>query len=129
MGFGTVDALIMAVVDNLEARDPQELEAAYAAVIAFLATAMFSTVGLVHARRRVRVFERDELTADVAMASACLPFLYKAVEIDGQRPAEILRQRRGQIRRGRAGIYVSRTPDLSVPETWVASLLDAADAD
>lgn len=32
---------------------------------------------------RVRVFERDEITLDVAMASACLPFLYKAVEIDG----------------------------------------------
>ena len=33
---------------------------------------------------RVRVFEREEITLDVAMASACLPFLYKAVEIEGQ---------------------------------------------
>ena len=33
---------------------------------------------------RVRVFERDELSADVVLASACLPFLFQAVEIDGQ---------------------------------------------
>jgi NTE family protein len=32
---------------------------------------------------RVKVFERHELTADMVMASACLPFLYQAVEIDG----------------------------------------------
>ena len=31
----------------------------------------------------VRVFHNDEITADVVMASACLPFLYQAVEIDG----------------------------------------------
>lgn len=31
-----------------------------------------------------RVFERDELTCDHVMASACLPFLYQAVEIDGR---------------------------------------------
>jgi len=32
---------------------------------------------------RVKVFERRELTADMVMASACLPFIYQAVEIDG----------------------------------------------
>jgi NTE family protein len=32
---------------------------------------------------RVRVFEREEITLDAVMASACLPLLYKAVEIDG----------------------------------------------
>lgn len=32
----------------------------------------------------VRVFNTDEITADAVMASACLPFLYQAVEIDGQ---------------------------------------------
>jgi NTE family protein len=32
---------------------------------------------------RVRVFEREELTADAVMASACLPFMFQAVEIDG----------------------------------------------
>ncbi len=32
---------------------------------------------------RIRVFERDEITLDAVMASACLPFLYKAVEVDG----------------------------------------------
>jgi NTE family protein len=33
---------------------------------------------------RVRVFETGEVSADVVMASACLPFLFKAVEIDGE---------------------------------------------
>jgi NTE family protein len=32
---------------------------------------------------RVRVFHRDEVDLDVAMASACLPTIFKAVEIDG----------------------------------------------
>ena len=32
---------------------------------------------------RLRVFSRDEITADVIMASACLPLLFRAVEIDG----------------------------------------------
>lgn len=32
---------------------------------------------------KVRIFERHELTADHVMASACLPNLFKAVEIDG----------------------------------------------
>jgi NTE family protein len=32
---------------------------------------------------KVRVFERDEITSDVVMASACLPFMFKAVEIGG----------------------------------------------
>ena len=33
---------------------------------------------------RIRVFPREEITLDAVMASACLPFLFKAVEIDGQ---------------------------------------------
>ena len=32
---------------------------------------------------RLRVFPQDKITADVIMASACLPFLFRAVEIDG----------------------------------------------
>ena len=32
---------------------------------------------------KVRVFERDEVNLDTVMASACLPALFKAVEIDG----------------------------------------------
>ncbi len=32
---------------------------------------------------RVKVFRRDELCADAVMASACLPYLFQAVEIDG----------------------------------------------
>lgn len=33
---------------------------------------------------RVRVFDRDETTLDVVLASACLPMMFHAVEIDGQ---------------------------------------------
>ncbi len=33
---------------------------------------------------KVRVFETNEINLDVVMASACLPFLFKAVEIDGE---------------------------------------------
>jgi len=32
---------------------------------------------------RVRVFERDEISLDTTMASACLPLLFQAVEIEG----------------------------------------------
>jgi NTE family protein len=32
---------------------------------------------------RVRIFPRDKITADAVMASACLPLLFRAVEIDG----------------------------------------------
>lgn len=32
---------------------------------------------------RVKVFHRDEITLDVTMASACLPQMFQAVEIDG----------------------------------------------
>src|SRR6266850_3482010 len=32
---------------------------------------------------RLRVFPRDKITVDVVMASACLPTLFRAVEIDG----------------------------------------------
>ena len=33
---------------------------------------------------RAKVFAREEITADAVMASACLPQLFKAVEIDGE---------------------------------------------
>lgn len=32
---------------------------------------------------RLKVFSRDKITADVILASACLPMLFRAVEIDG----------------------------------------------
>lgn len=32
---------------------------------------------------RVKVFKRERITSDVVMASACLPFMFQAVEIDG----------------------------------------------
>lgn len=33
---------------------------------------------------KIRVFGQGEITADAVMASACLPFLFQAVEIDGE---------------------------------------------
>ena len=33
---------------------------------------------------KVRVFENRELSADVVLASACLPYIFEAVEIDGE---------------------------------------------
>lgn len=33
---------------------------------------------------KIKVFETRQVSADVLMASACLPFLYRAVEIDGE---------------------------------------------
>ncbi len=33
---------------------------------------------------RVRIFARNEINLDVVMASACLPLIYQAVEIDGE---------------------------------------------
>jgi NTE family protein len=33
---------------------------------------------------KIKVFENDEITPDAILASACLPFLFRAVEIDGE---------------------------------------------
>src|SRR5690242_10648023 len=33
---------------------------------------------------KVRIFNRDELTPDAVLASACLPFLFQTIEIDGE---------------------------------------------
>ena len=33
---------------------------------------------------KIRVFENNELSVDVVLASACLPYIFKAVEIDGE---------------------------------------------
>jgi NTE family protein len=33
---------------------------------------------------KVKVFDNSELTADAVLASACLPFLFQAVEVDGE---------------------------------------------
>ncbi|MDB5338390.1 MAG: patatin, partial [Planctomycetaceae bacterium] len=43
--------------------------------------ALFVTATNVHTGR-LRVFPREKITADVIMASACLPLLFRAVEID-----------------------------------------------
>ncbi len=33
---------------------------------------------------KLKIFRREEMTADMVMASACLPFVFQAVEIDGE---------------------------------------------
>ncbi len=33
---------------------------------------------------KIKVFENDELSADAVLASACLPYIFQAVEIDGE---------------------------------------------
>jgi NTE family protein len=33
---------------------------------------------------KLKIFRRDEMTLDMVMASACLPFMFQAVEIDGE---------------------------------------------
>jgi NTE family protein len=45
--------------------------------------ALFVSATNVHTGR-LRIFGREKITADVIMASACLPFLFRAVEIDGE---------------------------------------------
>ena len=45
-------------------------------------TKLFISATNVHTGR-VRVFTTPEITADTVMASACLPFMFQAVEIDG----------------------------------------------
>jgi NTE family protein len=45
--------------------------------------ALFVSATNVHTGR-LRIFPRDKITADVIMASACLPFLFRAVEIEGE---------------------------------------------
>jgi NTE family protein len=35
-------------------------------------------------RGKVRVFKNEEITADAVLASACLPFMFQAVEIEGE---------------------------------------------
>jgi NTE family protein len=45
--------------------------------------ALFVSATNVHTGR-LRIFPREKITADVIMASACLPFLFRAVEVDGE---------------------------------------------
>jgi NTE family protein len=45
--------------------------------------ALFVSATNVHTGR-LRIFPREKITADVIMASACLPFLFRTVEIEGE---------------------------------------------
>jgi NTE family protein len=54
----------------------------FGAVRAFPGPPLFISATNVHTGR-LTVFSRDKITADVVMASACLPMFFRAVEIDG----------------------------------------------
>lgn len=63
-------------------RDLVESSIDFEKVRACSALKLFIAATNVHSGK-IKVFEREELTADMILASACLPFLYKAVEIEG----------------------------------------------
>lgn len=63
-------------------RDLVESTIDFEKVRACSALKLFIAATNVHSGK-IKVFEREELTADMILASACLPFLYQAVEIDG----------------------------------------------
>lgn len=63
-------------------RDVLEREVDFDALHKNRAIKIFLSATNVHTGK-VRVFHGKEITADTVMASACLPFLFKAVEIDG----------------------------------------------
>ena len=63
-------------------RDVIERFVDFKAVREFAGPPLFISATNVHTGR-LRVFSRDNITADVVMASSCLPMLFRAVEIDG----------------------------------------------
>ena len=63
-------------------RDVIERFVDFEAVRACKEVSLFISATNVHTGR-VRIFSQDKLTPDVVTASACLPFLFRAVEIDG----------------------------------------------
>jgi NTE family protein len=63
-------------------RDVIEKFVDFDAVRACTEVSLFISATNVHTGR-LHVFEQEKISADVIMASACLPFLFRAVEIDG----------------------------------------------
>ncbi len=63
-------------------RDVIERFVDFEAVRACKDVSLFISATNVHTGR-VRIFPQEALNADIVMASACLPFLFRAVEIDG----------------------------------------------
>lgn len=63
-------------------RDLIEQFVDFDAVRAYAPLQLFVSATDVHTGR-LRVFSRDKVTADVVLASTCLPLLFRAVEIDG----------------------------------------------
>ncbi len=63
-------------------RDLLEAQVDFGRVEACNQIKLFLTATNVHTGR-ARVFKNEEITADAVLASACLPFLFQAIEIDG----------------------------------------------
>ena len=63
-------------------REILEREVDFEAVRACTAVELFVSATNVRTGK-ARIFKREQITPDVVMASACLPFLFQAVEIDG----------------------------------------------
>ena len=63
-------------------RDLIERFVDFEAVRACTEVSLFISATNVHTGR-LRIFPQEKISADVVMASACLPFLFRAVEIDG----------------------------------------------
>lgn len=70
LGFNPLRGILEDLVDFRKVRDCRDMGV-------FLSATNVET-------GRARVFSRDEITIDVALASACLPSMFHAVEIDGQ---------------------------------------------
>ncbi len=64
-------------------REVLEAHVDFAALDASRTTKLFLSATNVRTGK-VKVFHTHEITADVVLASACLPFLFQAVEIDGE---------------------------------------------
>ena len=70
LGFNPTKSLIESLIDFEHVR--------HAAGIKLFVTATNVRTG------KQKIFRREEMTADMVMASACLPFIFHAVEIDGE---------------------------------------------
>lgn len=72
MGFNPIEPVIKSIVDFDKLRELKDT----GPKLFLCATNVMNG--------RVKVFERDELSVKAVLASACLPFMYQAIEIDGE---------------------------------------------
>ncbi|PSC05915.1 patatin [Alsobacter soli] len=80
--FGALSPYALNPLDINPLRDVVERHVDFERLRAYEALKLFIAATNVHTGK-VRVFHRQELTADMLMASAALPSLFKAVEVEG----------------------------------------------